>query len=171
MTPGRISIIVAVDDDLAIGRGGSLAHYIRRDLRHFRELTLGNVVVMGRRTFESLPKGALPGRRNIVVSTRPGFVAQGAEVASSLDEALLMATDGPGETFVIGGGSIYEQAMSRADRLCLTRIHTPAPEGADVYFPEIDPEVWMEEEKSGPMTDPDSGIEFEFVNLRRRVTR
>lgn len=170
MTAGRISIIVAVDDDRAIGRAGGLAHYIRQDLRHFRELTLGNVVVMGRRTFESLPKGALPGRRNIVVSTRADYEAPGAEVAATLERALDMAAQGPGETFVIGGGSIYAQAMERADRLCLTLIHTPAPEDADVFFPEIKPQDWVEEEKSGPMTDPDSGLEFEFVNLRR-VTR
>ncbi|MDE6276878.1 MAG: dihydrofolate reductase, partial [Muribaculaceae bacterium] len=106
-----ISIIVAIDRGGAIGRSGDLLYHIREDLRHFKALTVGNTVVMGRKTFESLPKGALPDRRNIVVTRNAQFSAPDIETAPSLEKALEMAADGPGETFIIGGGKIYARAL------------------------------------------------------------
>lgn len=95
-----VNIIVAIDRRGAIGIGGDLVYRFKEDLRHFKTATMGSTVVMGRRTWQSLP-GALPGRRNIVVSATEGFSAEGAEVAKSLEEALAMAADGPGDTYII----------------------------------------------------------------------
>lgn len=131
-----LHIIVAIDRRGAIGRGGDLLFYIKDDLRRFKALTMGNTLVMGRRTFESLPKGALPGRRNIVVSRNAAYTAPGIEVAPSLEAALALAADGPGDTFVIGGGQIYAQALAKADVLELTVVDAEA-EAPDTYFPAI----------------------------------
>lgn len=131
-----VCIIVAIDRRGAIGRGGDLLFYIKDDLRRFKALTMGNTLVMGRRTFESLPKGALPGRRNIVVSRNAAYTAPGIEVAPSLEVALALAADGPGDTFVIGGGQIYAQALAKADVLELTVVDAEA-EAPDTYFPAI----------------------------------
>ncbi len=131
-----VCIIVAIDRRGAIGRGGDLLFYIKDDLRRFKALTMGNTLVMGRRNFESLPKGALPGRRNIVVSRNAAYTAPGIEVAPSLEAALALAADGPGDTFVIGGGQIYAQALAKADVLELTVVDAEA-EAPDTYFPAI----------------------------------
>lgn len=131
-----VCIIVAIDRRGAIGRGGDLLFYIKDDLRRFKALTMGNTLVMGRRTFESLPKGALPGRRNIVVSRNAAYTAPGIEVAPSLEAALALAADGSGDTFVIGGGQIYAQALAKADVLELTVVDAEA-EAPDTYFPAI----------------------------------
>ncbi len=131
-----VCIIVAIDRRGAIGRGGDLLFYIKDDLRRFKALTMGNTLVMGRRTFESLPKGALPGRRNIVVSRNTAYTAPGIEVAPTLEAALALAAAGPGDTFVIGGGQIYAQALAKADVLELTVVDAEA-EAPDTYFPAI----------------------------------
>ncbi|MDE6130361.1 MAG: dihydrofolate reductase, partial [Muribaculaceae bacterium] len=104
-----VNIIVAATLDGAIGLEGDMLYYIGPDLKRFRELTTGNTIIMGRKTFESLPKGALPDRRNIVVTRQSAFAAPGAETAGSLEEALAMAAGQ--EIFIIGGESIYRQAM------------------------------------------------------------
>lgn len=132
-----IRIIAAIDRHGAIGAGGDLLFHIKEDMRHFRRLTTGNTVVMGRRTFESLPGGALPARRNIIVSAS-GYRAEGAETAASLEEALRMAADGPGDTFIIGGGTVYAAALPYTDRLDLTVIDAVHP-GPDTFFPTFDP--------------------------------
>lgn len=162
-----ISIIVAIDRGGAIGRGGDMLYHIREDLRRFKEITLGNTVVMGRKTFESLPKGALPERRNIVVTRNPGFSAPGAERAASLEEALEMASEGPGETFIIGGGEIYSQALPHASKLYLTIIDAPSPEDATVFFPPIDPEEWQISDQTPGGIDPASGVPFSYTTLTR----
>lgn len=162
-----INIIVAIDNGGAIGRAGDLLYHIREDLRRFKALTVGNTVVMGRKTFESLPKGALPERRNIVVTRNEAFSAEGAERAASLAEALEMAAQGPGETFVIGGGEIYAQALSEARRLYLTMVDAPSPADAAVYFPAIDAAQWQITEASEATVDPASGLSYRFVTLER----
>ena len=121
-----INIIVAATLDGAIGLRGDMLYYIRPDLQRFKALTTGHTVIMGRKTFESLPKGALPNRRNIVITRRADFSAPGAEVAHSLQEALNTA-DGE-EIFIIGGESIYRAAMPLAQRLYLTQIHAERPD-------------------------------------------
>lgn len=139
-----IALIAAVARNRAIGWENRLLYWLPNDLKRFKALTTGHTVVMGRRTFESLPKGALPNRRNVVLS-RTDAAFPGAETYASLEEAL--ASCGVGEdVYVIGGASVYEQALPLADRLCLTEVHdTPAQ--ADAYFPDYGAwkAVWSEE--------------------------
>lgn len=160
------SIIVAVTSDGVIGIGGDMPYHIPTDLRHFKEVTMGHPVVMGRRTFESLPKGALPGRRNIVVTRNPEWTAPSVETARSLGEALAMCADSPLEPMIIGGGQIYAESIGGASKIFLTEIKATAPEG-DTFFPEIDPNVWRELRRSEPVVDSKSGLTLEFVCLVR----
>jgi dihydrofolate reductase len=134
-----ISIIVAVSEDLGIGKDNELLWRIPEDLRRFRRLTTGNVIIMGKKTWESLPKRPLPGRKNIVLTDIPDEEFEGAITAYSIEDALSRC-DRDKEIFVIGGGSIYRQFMNLADRLYITHVHRKAD--ADVYFPEIDPKTW-----------------------------
>lgn len=160
MSPS-ITIIAIVAADGAIGRGGDQPFHIREDFRRFKEATMGKPIVMGRRTFEALPKGALPDRRNIVLTSDPEWSAPGAERAATFGDAILMC-QGCKEIMVIGGGTVYRQAMAYADRLLLTRVDATV-DGADTFFPEIDPRLWKITEESAPMTDPRSGATFRFI--------
>ena len=141
----RISIIVAVADNGVIGRNGDLPWRMPSDLRRFRALTMGKPVVMGRRTWQSLPK-ALDGRDNIVVTRDRSFTAPGIEVVGSLGAALDLAAAaatrrGGDEIMVIGGGEIYAAALPAAQRIYLTRVHV-SPQG-DTTFPDPDPAEWQ----------------------------
>jgi dihydrofolate reductase len=141
-----ISIIVAVSDDWGIGRNNDLLFNMPEDLRRFKRLTSGNTVIMGKRTWYSLPRRPLPGRRNIVITDIPGEEIQDAVMAYSIEDAVSKC-DSAEESFIIGGGSIYRQFMPLAHRLYITHVHSKVP--ADVYFPAIDPgvwEIWEEEE-------------------------
>lgn len=126
-------LIVAIDRKGAIGRGGDQLYYIKEDLRHFKALTMGNTIIMGRKTFEALPKGALPGRKNIVVTRNQSYSAPGAETAHTLAEALDMAS---GEAFIIGGAEIYRQGLPLADILHITVVDDETSD-ADTFFPPI----------------------------------
>ncbi len=142
----KISIIVAVDRNRAIGNKGDQPFYIREDLRHFKALTLGHPIIMGRKTFEALPRGPLPGRRNIVITRQVDFRPEGAYVAASLPEALALC-EGEEEVFVIGGAQTYALALPLATDLYLTEIDAEAPE-ADTYFPpfegrEVEATDWL----------------------------
>ena len=128
----KISIIVAVDRNWAIGNRGDQLYYIREDLRHFKELTLGHPIIMGRKTFEALPRGPLPGRRNIVITRQADFRPDGAEVAAGLEEAIAMCADSS-EVFIIGGAQVYRQALPLVTDIYLTQIDAAAPE-ADTFF-------------------------------------
>lgn len=130
-----IHIIAAIDQNRGLGVGGDMLYHFREDLRRFKAVTMGHTLIMGRKTFESLPGGALPGRRNIVITRNKEWQAPGAERASSLDEAIALAGDS--EIFIIGGGQIYAQALPYADELDLTLIHSAAPV-VDTYFPEYE---------------------------------
>lgn len=154
---------MAIDSNGAIGYRQNLLFYIKEDLRRFKKLTTGNTIVMGRRTFESLPKGALPDRRNIVVTRNPDFSAPGAETAPSLEDALRMASDS--DTYIIGGGQIYAGAMDLADTLEITRIHRAAPQ-ADTFFPEISPQEW---EKVAAEDHPEADPPYSFETYRRKT--
>lgn len=162
----RVNIIVAVASDGAIGRKGDLVYHVSADLRRFKALTMGYPVIMGRKTFESLPKGALPGRRNIVVTRSPEWTAPDVETASSLEGAIAMC-DGAEEAFIIGGAQIYGQALPMADRLCLTRFDRTADD-ADCFFPSIDPAEWQMVENSEWETDEKSEVGYRFENLERK---
>lgn len=131
----KISIIVAVDRNWAIGNKGDQLFYIREDLRHFKELTMGCPIIMGRKTFEALPRGPLPGRRNIVITRSADYAPAGAETAPSLEAAIALCA-GSQEVFIIGGAQIYALALPLATDLYLTQIDAAAPE-ADTFFPVI----------------------------------
>ena len=159
-----VTIIAAVARDGAIGIKGDQPFHISADLRRFKELTMGHPLVMGRKTFESLPGGALPGRRNIVVTRNAGWQAPGAECFDTIEEAI--AACGDAEIMIIGGGEIYHQAMPLADKLLLTVIDANVPD-ADTHFPAISPDEWAVTEESAPHTDPRSGAGYQFVTYKR----
>lgn len=162
----NLTIIVAVARNGAIGRNGDLAFYISDDLRHFKSLTMGHPIIMGRRTFESLPKGALPGRRNIVVTRNTDFAAPNVETAPSLQAAIDLVSD-VDQAFIIGGGSIYQQAMPLASRLEITHIEADAID-ADTFFPAIDSANWQLIERMPTTIDPRSNIPYHFASYIRK---
>lgn len=139
-----LSIIVAQASNRAIGKDNELMWHLPSDLKRFKDLTTGHSILMGRKTFESLPKGALPNRRNVVIS-RSIQSLEGAEVYPSLEQALETLSD-QDEVFVIGGGEIYEQTLALAQRLYLTEVHASYPE-AHTFFPPIQTEEWQELER------------------------
>ncbi len=136
-----ISFVVAVSRNGVIGREGGLPWHISSDLKRFKEITMGKPVIMGRKTWESLPRKPLPGRRNIVITRQQGFSAEGAEVAASPGEALRLAGAVP-EVAVIGGGEVYGLFWPLVDRLYLTEVDLDV-EG-DTHFPVPDPSEWRE---------------------------
>lgn len=146
-----------------IGRDNRLPWRLPDDMRHFRTLTLGQTVIMGRKTFESLD-GPLSGRRNIVLSRNPDYRPAGVTVASSLDEALGLCSDK--EVFVVGGSQIYECAIPRADRIYLTLIHETID--GDVHFPPIDPHEWELVERVDHPKDDEHAHSFSFLTYLRK---
>ena len=129
-----LSIIAAINRNRGLGFGNRLLYWLPNDLKRFKALTTGHTIIMGRKTFESLPKGALPNRRNIVLTSQKKTF-EGTECFSSLQEAL-DACRKEEEVFIIGGASLYQEALTQADRLCLTHIED-TPQKADAFFPEI----------------------------------
>ena len=143
----EVAIIVIVDENNGIGKDGDLLCHLPNDLKHFKKLTTGHIIIMGRKTYESLPKGALPNRINIVITSDNADNYPGCIVARSVDEALLL-TKNKEKVFIIGGGKIYNTTLHLANKLYLTRIHHKF-EDVDTFFPEIDFNNWelIEEEK------------------------
>jgi dihydrofolate reductase len=165
-----VVFVAAVADNGVIGRENRLIWRLKSDLKHYRSLTLGRPVVMGRRTFASIGK-ALPGRETIVVTRDRSFSAHGAFVAHGIEEALQLAEDralalGADSIPIAGGGEIYRQMMDQADRLAMTFVHV-APEG-DVRFPAIDPTLWRELRREAHQAGPDDEFAFDFVDYVRR---
>ena len=161
-----IHIIVATDRNMAIGYQNKLLFWLPNDLKRFKELTTGNTIIMGRNTFLSLPKGALPNRRNIVLSTRKDASFPGAETYSSLEEAIKACKEDE-KIYIIGGASVYTQALPLADVLCITEIDAEAP-AADTYFPTIDPSIWKENSRESHPTDEKHKYPYAFVEYIRR---
>lgn len=162
-----LTMIAAVTRDNALGRDGDMIFHISADLKRFKSLTMGHPLIMGRRTFESFPNGPLPGRRNIVITRSSDFSHEGAESFASLESALSAAGD---DAMVIGGGMVYAQAMPLADRLEITEIDALS-DGADTFFPAIDPKEWKKESESEWMDDARSGIRFRYVTYIRTIKR
>ena len=161
-----IHIIVATDKNMAIGYQNKLLFWLPNDLKRFKELTTGNTIIMGRNTFLSLPKGALPNRRNIVLSTRKDASFPGAETYASLEEAIKRCKEDE-KIYIIGGASVYKQALPLADVLCITEIDAEAPE-ADTYFPTIDPTIWKENSRESHPTDEKHNYPYAFVEYIRK---
>jgi dihydrofolate reductase len=159
-----ISLIVAMSQTRVIGKDNALPWRIPADLKHFKALTLGKPVIMGRKTFESIGK-PLPERTNIVVS-RSGFRATGVITAVSLPQALDIAHTHGEEAMVIGGAEIYRQALPMADCLYLTEVH--ADIGGDAIFPEINPQVWCEVSREHHDDDTSAQFPYSFVTLKKK---
>lgn len=151
-----ISMIAAVGKNRELGKNNDLIWHFKEDMKFFRETTTGNTVVMGRKTFESLPH-ALPNRRNVVITSNKNYSAEGAEVASSLEEALELTKND--NVFIIGGGKIYSEFLKYADKLYLTEIDAQC-EDADTFFPEIDKNSFSREKLTDFTVD---GIHFEHI--------
>ena len=162
----KLSLICALDRRRAIGLRGELLFYLPAALRHSKALTTGHTVLMGRRTFQSLPKGALPNRRNVVVSRNPAFTAEGAEVYPTM-EAALAACEADELVFVIGGESVYAAALPLAHELCLTFVEASAPE-ADTYFPAYDEAEWQLVAEECHEPDERNAEAYRFCTFRRK---
>lgn len=158
-----VTAVVAIAENRAIGKNNELLWHLPKDLKHFKEITKGHTIIMGRKTFDSIGK-PLPHRRNIVITRRKDLEIEGAEVVGSVDEALAGCT-ADDEVFIVGGAEIYKLAMPKMDRIYLTTVH--ASYDADVYFPEIDHTIWKEvaTEKHDP--DEKHAVAFTFSTLER----
>lgn len=161
-----ISIIVAVSDDWGIGKDNELLWNISEDLKRFKRLTMGNTIIMGKKTWESLPKRPLPGRKNVVLTDDPNECVDCSVTAYSIEDALSKC-DKNEEIFIIGGGSVYRQFMPLADRLYITHVHKKAP--ADIYFPVIDMNTWKVVEKEEFPASETVAIPYTYIIYERKV--
>ena len=161
-----ISIISAVARNNAIGYQNKLIYWLPNDLKRFKLLTTGHTIIMGRRTFESLPKGALPNRRNIVLSrTASAEAFPGCDLYPSLQEALLHCSADE-DIYIIGGYSVYKEALPLAHRLCLTLVHD-TPQHADTFFPDYSQD-WEESWREDHPADEKHSVPYSFVDFIRK---
>lgn len=165
----NLSIIVAMAENRAIGKNNDLLWHLSSDLKRFKKLTTGHPVVMGRRTWESLPKRPLPGRRNIVFTQNPDFEAAGAEVVHSVNDLFTALKGCDDEVFVMGGAAIYELLLPFTNRLYVTRVYREFD--ADVFFPTIDMSEFTLVSLSDPMFDEESGLDYAYEEYDRKIMR
>ena len=158
-----VTIIVAASENNIIGNDNKLIWHLSNDLKRFKELTKGHHVIMGRKTFESMPR-ALPNRTNVIITRKKDYIAENAIVTNSLEGALSIASDDP-QPFIIGGGEIYKIAMDISDRIELTRVHHHF-EG-DTSFPNIDKSKWIETKKITNEKDDKHNYDFTFITYNK----
>ena len=161
-----LSLIVAIAENGAIGKDNALLWHLSADLKRFKALTTGHAVVMGRKTFDSLPRKPLPNRRNIVLTHSSDFCPEGVEVVHSVDE-LLSLTRGEEECFLMGGASLYALLLPHAERLYLTFVHRAYPD-ADAFFPHIDLNDYQLLQQTEVVTDEKSGIAYHYADYQRK---
>ena len=161
-----LSLIVAISENNAIGKAGDLLCYLPDDLKHFKALTTGATVVMGKKTFFSLPRRPLPNRRNIVLTRDMSFTYDNTEIAHSIEELQSMLTADE-KVFIIGGGEVYRQFMPLAEELHITHIHHTW-EDADTFFPEIDPAIWQCVSEERHEADEKHNYAFTFATYKKR---
>ena len=159
-------MIVAISDDYGIGYKNNLLWHIPEDMKRFRKLTLGHTVIMGKKTWESLPRKPLTGRKNIVITDIPDEIIESAVTAYSIEDALTRC-EGNEDIFIIGGGSIYRQFMPLAQRLYITHVHKKTQ--ADVYFPPIDPGVWKVVDREEYNGKDAADIPYSYVIYERKA--
>lgn len=162
----EVAIIVIVDENNAIGKDGDLLCHLPNDLKHFKKITTGHTIIMGRKTYESLPKGALPNRINIVITSRDEVNYPGCIVVRSVEEAFLLTKDKE-KTFIIGGGKIYNSTLHLANKLYITRIHHIFEE-ADTFFPEIDFNNWELIEEENHKADDKNLYDYSFTTYIKK---
>jgi len=161
----KISIIAAVADNYAIGKANKLIWHLPADLKHFKQLTTGHTVVMGKRTFESLPNGPLPNRKNVVLtSILSESIQDGYFEAESLEEALDLC-EHEEEIFIIGGSTVYKQSIDKTDKLYITWVHDDFQ--ADAFFPEIDFSQWKETAREDHEPDDKNAYRYSFVTYEK----
>ncbi len=159
----NIALIVAVSKNLAIGKDNDLLFYLPSDLKRFKRITSGHTIVMGRKTFQSLPNGALPNRRNIVITKSDDMLFEGCEVYHSIEEVLEAVKD-ESEVFVIGGGEIYRHFYPIASKLYLTMVHQNF-EG-DTFFPSVDFDQWDVLSRED-LVDEKNNFSYSNIDLKR----
>jgi dihydrofolate reductase len=159
-----ISLVVAASKNNVIGRDGGLPWHLPDDLRHFKRITTGKPVIMGRKTFESIGR-PLPDRRNLVMTRDPDFAAEGCEAVSTLTEAMDLVS-GAGEVMIIGGGQVYRDFLPLADRIYLTRVL--ADVDGDTHFPQLDETVWQLVSSEHHNADEQHAYAFELLVFERR---
>lgn len=160
----NISLIVAIAQNFAIGKNNDLLWHISDDLKRFKMLTSNHAVIMGSKTYLSLPKRPLPNRRNIVLTSQPASQFPGAEVANSISQVIEMI-EKETECFIIGGGEVYKQFLPLANRLYVTWVYEDFD--ADVYFPQFNLNEFQVVSESVKHIDPSTGLNFSFVNYER----
>ena len=162
-----ISLVVAASRNGVIGKDGGLPWHISSDLKLFKQITMGKPVIMGRKTWDSLPRKPLPGRRNIVISRKADYPVSGAEMARSVDEALALAkVDDPPEIAVIGGGEVYRLFWPLADQVYLTEVELEVK--GDTFFPKINPVEWDLLEAVPHERGPNDSADFVLKRFKRR---
>lgn len=164
----RLSVLVAMAKNRIIGKNNQLPWHLPADLKHFKFLTMGHTIVMGRKTYESIGR-PLPGRENIIITRQAGYGVPGAMVANSLQDALLICEQGKtinSESFIIGGEELYRQTLDLCQRMYITEIQSDF-EG-DVFFPEFDRSDWDEIQRDKHTSENDAHIEYHFVILDRK---
>jgi len=167
MVHQNISIIVAIAQNFAIGKNNDLLFHLPDDLKRFKRITTGKALIMGKRTFFSLPKAPLPNRRNIVITDIPGETFPGCESAGSIEDAIALVQHEP-EAFIIGGGMIYRQFYPLAGKLYLTLVHKDLE--ADTFFPEIDFAEWQVAARED-LFDEMNGFSYSYLDLVRLKER
>ena len=159
-----VTIIAAIAENNALGKDNQLIWHLPADLNRFKKTTLNHVVIMGRKTFESLGK-PLPNRTNILVTRDKNYKAEGCVVVNSVKEALVAATKEDENPFILGGAEIYKQAMPFTDKLDITFVHHQFK--ADVFFPEIDKTIWKETSREDFKADEKNKYDYSFVTFER----
>ena len=160
----KVALVAALAANGVIGRDGGLPWHIGEDLKHFKTITMGKPVVMGRKTFEAIGK-PLPGRTNIVVTHTLELILEGATVVHSLDEALVVAQGlEPQEIMIVGGAELYKLALPKVDRMYLTYVHQAF--AGDTFFPNFDPDAWTELEREDLFSEK-AELSYSFVTLER----
>ena len=160
----QTTIVVAISSNNAIGKDNQLLWHLPADLKHFKNITSGHTIVMGRKTYDSIGK-PLPNRRNIVITRQKGLQLEGVEVVNSLDEALAICKE-ENQVFIIGGAEIYKTALPLTHKIELTRVHQEFE--ADAFFPELDNETWKEVWKEDHLPDEKNKFAYTFSTLERR---
>lgn len=159
-----VSIVVAIAENNAIGKNNQLLWHLPADLKHFKQITSGHTIIMGRKTYDSIGK-PLPNRRNIVITRTPGLQIPGVEVKGSIEDALALCS-GEEEVFIIGGAEVYKSTIDLADRIYLTRVHEYYD--ADAFFPEIDFSCWEETNVEKHVPDEKNRVAYTFSTLSRK---
>ncbi len=161
-----LKILVAFDENRVIGKNNALIWHLPADLKRFKTLTTGHVIIMGRKTYASIGK-PLPNRTTVVISRQPNLLIPGVIVASSVEEAILKAkTISRADIYIVGGSEIYAQSLALVDQIMCTQLHDIF-EG-DAFFPEISPEMWEVTEKERGITDEQNSYQYSYITYSRK---